>query len=142
MTTAKNKSKAMQDLLMQSALLKEKEIQSTNNVVEKQDLQFEKSIQKNISIEQQEHSDSRTENRNKEEKDNISKEKKFVAYLEDRKIKNSETIRISSEVHRKLKQIALATDVSMYVIATNILEDICSTYNKEIQNILKKYMSM
>ncbi len=142
MTTAKNKSKAMQDLLMQSALLKEKEIQSTNNVVEKQDLQFEKSIQENISIEQQEHSDSRTENRNKEEKDNISKEKKFVAYLEDRKIKNSETIRISSEVHRKLKQIALATDVSMYVIATNILEDICSTYNKEIQNILKKYMSM
>ena len=132
----------MQDLLMQSALLKEKEIQSTNNVVEKQDLQFEKSIQENISIEQQEHSDSRTENRNKEEKDNISKEKKFVAYLEDRKIKNSETIRISSEVHRKLKQIALATDVSMYVIATNILEDICSTYNKEIQNILKKYMSM
>ena len=142
MTTAKNKSKAMQDLLMQSALLKEKEIQSTNNVVEKQDLQFEKSIQENIYIEQQEHSDSRTENRNKEEKDNISKEKKFVAYLEDRKIKNSETIRISSEVHRKLKQIALATDVSMYVIATNILEDICSTYNKEIQNILKKYMSM
>ena len=142
MTTAKNKSKAMQDLLMQSEKKKKKEIQSTNNVVEKQDLQFEKSIQENISIEQQEHSDSRTENRNKEEKDNISKEKKFVAYLEDRKIKNSETIRISSEVHRKLKQIALATDVSMYVIATNILEDICSTYNKEIQNILKKYMSM
>ena len=68
--------------------------------------------------------------------------KKFSEYLEERKLKNTEVIRISSETHRKLKQIAMATGLGMHNIANNILEDILTSHNKEIQAILKKYMSI
>ena len=47
-------------------------------------------------------------------------------------------IHISSETHRKLKQIAMATGLGMHNIANNILEDILTSHNKEIQAILKK----
>ena len=71
-----------------------------------------------------------------------TEESKVSEYLEERKLKNTEVIRISSETHRKLKQIAMATGLGMHNIANNILEDILTSHNKEIQAILKKYMSI
>ena len=62
--------------------------------------------------------------------------KKFSEYLEERKLKNTEVIRISSETHRKLKQIAMATGLGMHNIANNILEDILTSHNKEIHSAI------
>ena len=70
------------------------------------------------------------------------REKKFSDYLDERKIRESEVIRISREAHKKLKQISVATGISLHVLASNIIEDICSTHSKEIQTILRKYMNM
>ena len=69
-------------------------------------------------------------------------EKKFADYLIDNKVKNGEVIRISNEAHSKLKKISIATGVGMNVIATNILDDILNQHTKEIQALLKKYMSL
>lgn len=51
-------------------------------------------------------------------------------------------IRISKETHAKLKRLANVSDVSMHVLATNILEIAFEKYNKEIQAAVKKYMSI
>ena len=69
-------------------------------------------------------------------------EKKFADYLIDNKVKNGEVIRISNEAHSKLKKISIATGVGMNVIATNILDDILNQHTKEIQALLKKYISL
>lgn len=66
---------------------------------------------------------------------------KFSEYLEEHKLKNTEVIRVSSETHKRLKQIAMATGLGMHNIANNILDDVLTCYNKEIQAILKKYMN-
>lgn len=62
---------------------------------------------------------------------------KFSEYLEEHKLKNTEVIRVSSETHKRLKQIAMATGLGMHNIANNILDDVLTCYNKEIQAILK-----
>ena len=67
--------------------------------------------------------------------------KKFSEYLEERKLKNTEVIRVSSETHKRLKQIAMATGLGMHNIANNILDDVLTCHSKEIQAILKKYMN-
>lgn len=61
--------------------------------------------------------------------------------IQERKIKEVEMIRISKETHAKLKRLAVS-DVSMHVLATNILEIAFEKYNKEIQAAVKKYMSL
>lgn len=63
--------------------------------------------------------------------------KKFSEYLEERKLKNTEVIRVSSETHKRLKQIAMATGLGMHNIANNILDDVLTCHSKEIQAILK-----
>lgn len=62
--------------------------------------------------------------------------------FQERKIKDVEIIRISKETHAKLKKLANAEDVSMHVLATNILEMTFQKYNKEIQAAIKKYMNL
>ena len=59
-----------------------------------------------------------------------------------KEIKEVEMIRISKETHAKLKRLANVSDVSMHVLATNILEIAFEKYNKEIQAAVKKYMSL
>lgn len=155
----------MKKLLQQSAQRKEQEIQSINNVAENTSPVSEKPVKENVeekaaeekpAVEatgksepepvetktpeapQGEKQDAKEEK--EKEKEKVG-EKKFADYLIDNKVKNGEVIRISNEAHSKLKKISIATGVGMNVIATNILDDILNQHTKEIQALLKKYMS-
>lgn len=160
-------SDAMKKLLQQSAQRKEQEIQSINNVAENTTPAPEKPVKEKVeekSVEEKSVEEKpvqevteKTETdpveekapeapkaekkEEKEEKERVG-EKKFADYLIDNKVKNGEVIRISNEAHSKLKKISIATGVGMNVIATNILDDILNQHTKEIQALLKKYMSL
>ena len=122
-------SAAMRKLLLQSASKKEQEIQQIGSVAE--------STIPQPAIEHPIHEEVKESAPVKETVQEPQPEQ-----MEERKLKNTEVIRISSETHRKLKQIAMATGLGMHNIANNILEDILTSHNKEIQAILKKYMSI
>lgn len=80
-----------------------------------------------------------------EDKENnkvANRKEEFSLLFQERKIKEVEMIRISKETHGKLKRLANVSDVSMHVLATNILEIAFEKYNKEIQAAVKKYMSL
>ena len=151
-------SAAMRKLLLQSASKKEQEIQQIGSVAESTIPQpaIEQPIHEEVKEsapvtetvqepqpEQMEKPESKpsVQSSPKTEESKVCG-KKFSEYLEERKLKNTEVIRISSETHRKLKQIAMATGLGMHNIANNILEDVLTSHNKEIQAILKKYMSL
>lgn len=150
-------SDAMKKLLQQSAQRKEQEIQSINNVAENNSPAQEKVTKETMEEKPVSEVNPKTEpapveektpeapkaekKEEKEEKERVG-EKKFADYLIDNKVKNGEVIRISTEVHSKLKKISIATGVGMNVIATNILDDILIQHTKEIQALLKKYMSL
>ena len=155
-------SDAMKKLLQQSAQRKEQEIQSINNVAENttpapekpvKEMVEEKSVEEKPVQEVTEKTETdpveetapeapKAEKKEKEEEKERVGEKKFADYLIDNKVKNGEVIRISNEAHSKLKKISIATGVGMNVIATNILDDILNQHTKEIQALLKKYMSL
>lgn len=159
-------SDAMKKLLQQSAQRKEQEIQSINNVAENTSPVSEKPVKENVEekaaeeklaveataksepdpVEKKTPEAPQGEKQEaKEEKEKEKEkvgEKKFADYLIDNKVKNGEVIRISNEAHSKLKKISIATGVGMNVIATNILDDILNQHTKEIQALLKKYMSL
>lgn len=159
-------SDAMKKLLQQSAQRKEQEIQSINNVAENTSPVSEKPVKENVeekaaeekpAIEATAKSEPEPVEKKtpeapqgekqeaKEEKEKEKEkvgEKKFADYLIDNKVKNGEVIRISNEAHSKLKKISIATGVGMNVIATNILNDILNQHTKEIQALLKKYISL
>lgn len=156
----------MKKLLQQSAQRKEQEIQSINNVAENTSPVSEKPVKENVEekaaeeklaveataksepdpVEKKTPEAPQGEKQEaKEEKEKEKEkvgEKKFADYLIDNKVKNGEVIRISNEAHSKLKKISIATGVGMNVIATNILDDILNQHTKEIQALLKKYMSL
>lgn len=152
-------SAAMRKLLLQSASKKEQEIQQIGSVAEstvpqpavkqpvheevKESVPVIETVQKPQpeQMEKPESEPSSVQSSSKTEESKVGG-KKFSEYLEERKLKNTEVIRISSETHRKLKQIAMATGLGMHNIANNILEDILTSHNKEIQTILKKYMNI
>lgn len=156
-------SDAMKKLLQQSAQRKEQEIQSINNVAENTSPVSEKPVKENVEekaaeekpaveatsksepepVEKKTPESPQGEKQEEEEEKEKEKvgEKKFADYLIDNKVKNGEVIRISNEAHSKLKKISIATGVGMNVIATNILDDILNLHTKEIQALLKKYMS-
>ena len=157
-------SDAMKKLLQQSAQRKEQEIQSINNVAENTSPVSEKPVKENVeekaaeeklAVEATAKSEpdpvekktpeapqgEKQEAKEEKEKEKVG-EKKFADYLIDNKVKNGEVIRISNEAHSKLKKISIATGVGMNVIATNILDDILNQHTKEIQALLKKYMSL
>ena len=159
-------SDAMKKLLQQSALRKEQEIQSINNVAENTSPISEKPVKENVEEKAAEEKpaleataksepnpvekktseapqgEKQEEEKEKEKEKEKVGEKKFADYLIDNKVKNGEVIRISNEAHSKLKKISIATGVGMNVIATNILDDILNQHTKEIQALLKKYMSL
>ncbi len=157
-------SDAMKKLLQQSAQRKEQEIQSINNVAENTSTVSEKPVKENVEEKAAEEKPAveataksepepvekkapeapqgeKQEAKEEKEKEKVG-EKKFADYLIDNKVKNGEVIRISNEAHSKLKKISIATGVGMNVIATNILDDILNQHTKEIQALLKKYMSL
>ena len=157
-------SDAMKKLLQQSALRKEQEIQSINNVAENTSTVSEKPVKENVEEKAAEEKPvveataksepepvekktpeapqgEKQEAKEEKEKEKVG-EKKFADYLIDNKVKNGEVIRISNEAHSKLKKISIATGVGMNVIATNILDDILNQHTKEIQALLKKYISL
>ena len=157
-------SDAMKKLLQQSAQRKEQEIQSINNVAENTSTVSEKPVKENVeekaaeeklAVEATAKSEpdpvekktpeapqgEKQEEEEEKEKEKVG-EKKFADYLIDNKVKNGEVIRISNEAHSKLKKISIATGVGMNVIATNILDDILNQHTKEIQALLKKYISL
>ncbi len=154
----------MKKLLQQSAQRKEQEIQSINNVAENTSPVSEKPVKENVEERAAEEKPAveaiaksepepvekktseapqgeKQEAKEEKEKEKAG-EKKFADYLIDNKVKNGEVIRISNEAHSKLKKISIATGVGMNVIATNILDDILNQHTKEIQALLKKYMSL
>lgn len=155
----------MKKLLQQSAQRKEQEIQSINNVAENTSPVSEKPVKENVEEKAAEEKpaveataksepepvekktpeapqgEKQEEKEEKEKEKEKVGEKKFADYLIDNKVKNGEVIRISNEAHSKLKKISIATGVGMNVIATNILDDILNQHTKEIQALLKKYMS-
>lgn len=154
----------MKKLLQQSAQRKEQEIQSINNVAENTSPVSEKPVKENVEERAAEEKPAveaiaksepepvekktseapqgeKQEAKEEKEKEKVG-EKKFADYLIDNKVKNGEVIRISNEAHSKLKKISIATGVGMNVIATNILDDILNQHTKEIQALLKKYMSL
>lgn len=149
----KTPSAAMKKLLLQSASKKEQEIQQIGSVAENaatqpptekseeikeiapatdtvQEVQPEPVVEVELPVQE-----------NKKAEENKESGKKFSEYLEEHKLKNTEVIRVSSETHKRLKQIAMATGLGMHNIANNILDDVLTCYNKEIQAILKKYMN-
>lgn len=157
-------SDAMKKLLQQSAQRKEQEIQSINNVAENTSPVSEKPVKENVEEKAAEEKPvveataksepepvekktpeapqgEKQEAKEEKEKEKVG-EKKFADYLIDNKVKNGEVIRISNEAHSKLKKISIATGVGMNVIATNILDDILNQHTKEIQALLKKYISL
>lgn len=157
-------SDAMKKLLQQSAQRKEQEIQSINNVAENTSPVSEKPVKENVEEKAAEEKPAieataksepepvekkapeapqgeKQEAKEEKEKEKVGG-KKFADYLIDNKVKNGEVIRISNEAHSKLKKISIATGVGMNVIATNILDDILNQHTKEIQALLKKYMSL
>ena len=154
----------MKKLLQQSAQRKEQEIQSINNVAENTSPVSEKPVKENVEEKAAEEKPAieataksepepvekkapeapqgeKQEEEKEKEKEKVG-EKKFADYLIDNKVKNGEVIRISNEAHSKLKKISIATGVGMNVIATNILDDILNQHTKEIQALLKKYISL
>ena len=140
-----SKSQAMKNLLMQSAKQKEQEVQGTASVAAKPEIEtVEKpsaTSEKTVEAEEKQPQGTEESTSNETAMSNVQK-RKFADYLEDRKIKGNEVIRISSDTHKKLKRISTATGVSMYILASNILDIVCEDHNKEIQSLLKKYMSM
>ena len=131
-------SAAMRKLLLQSASKKEQEIQQIGSVAEstipqpaiehpiheevKESAPVKETVQE-PQPEQMEKPESKpsVQSSPKTEESKVCG-KKFSEYLEERKLKNTEVIRISSETHRKLKQIAMATGLGMHNIA-----NACST---------------
>lgn len=150
-------SAAMRKLLLQSASKKEQEIQQIGSVAESTIPQpaIEQPIHEEVKEsapvtetvqepqpEQMEKPESKPSVQSSPKQKKAKSAEKILGISGRAKIKNTEVIRISSETHRKLKQIAMATGLGMHNIANNILEDVLTSHNKEIQAILKKYMSI
>ena len=142
----KTSSAAMKKLLMQSASKKEQEIQQIGSVAENAATQLatEPAKEPALIIQQQQFPDEGenslpVQEKKAEEREND--EKGFSKYLKERKLRNTEGVRVASETHKRLKQIAMATGLGMHNLANNIIDDVLTSHNKEIQAILKKYMN-
>lgn len=138
--------------LLANASKMEKEIQETENVAptitaepdqaQKEEGQQETKetvkLEENILSEKKDKDIQENNDKNKE----ANRKEEYSLLFQERKIKEVEMIRISKETHAKLKRLANVSDVSMHVLATNILEAAFEKYNKEIQAAVKKYMSL
>ena len=125
-----NTSQAMKDLLMQSAKQKEQEVKETTSVAANPETETTENkpsemIEKTVEAEEKQPKDTAEPSSNEPATNANVRKRKFSDYLQDRKIKGNEVIRISSDT-----------------LASNILDIVCEEHNKEIQSLLKKYMNM
>lgn len=136
--------------LLANASKMEKEIKETENVAPTITVETEQTKQNGEEQPQEVKPEENvlSEKKNKDEQEDKEKNKscnrkeEYSLLFQERKIKEVEMIRISKETHAKLKRLANVSDVSMHVLATNILEIAFEKYNKEIQAAVKKYMSL
>lgn len=126
--------------LLANASKMEKEIKETENVAPTITVEPEQPQQN--SEEQLQEVKEVVEPEDKEKNKSCNRKEEYNLLFQERKIKDVEMIRISKETHAKLKRLANVSDVSMHVLATNILEIAFEKYNKEIQAAVKKYMSL
>ena len=127
--------------LLANASKMEKEIKETENVAPTITAEAEQTKQNGEEQPQEVKEVIKPEENILSEKKNKD-EQEYSLLFQERKIKEVEMIRISKETHAKLKRLANVSDVSMHVLATNILEIAFEKYNKEIQAAVKKYMSL
>lgn len=137
--------------LLANASKMEKEIKETENVAptisaESEQLQ-EKQEQETTEVAKPEENTlpekkDKVITEDKEKNKETKRKEEYSLLFQEKKIKEVEMIRISKETHAKLKRLANVSDVSMHVLATNILEIAFEKYNKEIQAAVKKYMSL
>jgi hypothetical protein len=142
--------------LLANASKMEKEIKETENVAPTITVEAEQTKQngeeqpqgskkevikpeENVLSEKKKNKD---EQEDKEKNKSCNRKEEYSLLFQERKKKEVEMIRISKETHAKLKRLANVSDVSMHVLATNILEIAFEKYNKEIQAAVKKYMSL
>lgn len=148
----KSTSTGMSRLLANASKM-EKEIKETENVAPTITVEPEQTQQneeqplevKEVAKSEENVLSEKKVNDNQEDKEkSISSNRKeeYNLFFQERKIKEVEMIRISKETHAKLKRLANVSDVSMHVLATNILEIAFEKYNREIQAAVKKYMSL
>lgn len=132
--------------LLANASKMEKEIKETENVAPTITVEAEQTKQNGEEQPQEENVLSEKKNKDeqedKEKNKSCTRKEEYSLLFQERKIKEVEMIRISKETHAKLKRLANVSDVSMHVLATNILEIAFEKYNKEIQAAVKKYMSL
>ena len=138
--------------LLANASKMEKEIKETENVAptitaEPEQTQKEEGQQETKeTVKPEENVLSEKKGKDIQENNGNNKEanrkEEYSLLFQERKIKEVEMIRISKETHTKLKRLANVSDISMHVLATNILEAAFEKYNKEIQAAVKKYMSL
>ena len=135
--------------LLANASKMEKEIKETENVAPTITVEAEQTKQNGEEQPQEvkevikpEENVLKDEQEDKEKNKSCNRKEEYSLLFQERKIKEVEMIRISKETHAKLKRLANVSDVSMHVLATNILEIAFEKYNKEIQAAVKKYMSL
>lgn len=141
--------------LLANASKMEKEIKETENVAPTITVEADQAQQNSEEQPPQEVKDvvkpeenvlsekkNKDEQEDKEKNKSCNRKEEYSLLFQERKIKEVEMIRISKETHAKLKRLANVSDVSMHVLATNILEIAFEKYNKEIQAAVKKYMSL
>ena len=134
--------------LLANASKMEKEIKETENVAptitvepEQPQQNSEEQLQEVKEVVEPEEN-VLSEKKGKDEQEDKEKNKSCNRKEEYNLLFQERMIRISKETHAKLKRLANVSDVSMHVLATNILEIAFEKYNKEIQAAVKKYMSL
>lgn len=146
-----NKSSGMSRLLANASKM-EREIKETENVAPTINAETENEKPQEVqtetpkeisSVEHENILPEKKDKENPEDKDKgMNRKEEYSLLFQERKIKEVEMIRIAKETHAKLKKLANVSDVSMHVLATNILDMVFEKYNKEIQAAVKKYMSL
>lgn len=146
-----NKTSSNMARLLQNASKMEKEVKDTDNVAitvgsESENKEKRETAGANLSQTEEKEkavlSEKIEEKQEEKARTSSSKKDEFNSLFKDRKIKETEVIRISAETHAKLKRLSNVTDISMHVLASNILDEAFEKYNKEIQAAIKKYMNL
>ena len=124
--------------LLANASKMEKEIKETENVAPTITVEAEQTKQNGEEQPQEVKEVIKPEENVLSEKKNKScnRKEEYSLLFQERKIKEVEMIRISKETHAKLKRLANVSDVSMHVLATNILEIAFEKYNKEMLRLV------
>lgn len=144
-----NKTSSSMSKLLANASKMEKEIKETEKVADT--ISSETADDQSKEETKADHQDTVSEKEILPEKKEAAEEKgagtadkkqEYQLLFQDKKIKETEIIRISKETHTKLKKLSNVTGISMHVLATNILELTFEKYSKEIQAAIKKYMSL